>query len=116
MADKNTNRGEITINKWVASGFGALALFVILHTGVLIWTLGSITTTQQHIQDDLAEIKQELKEATNDRYYRADASSDFAEAYQAISNLRLEFIAEKNRQDEIDQTIWESIHELQNKN
>jgi len=118
MVDKKTNQGNqlkdsITINKWVASGLGALALFVILHTGVLIWTLGSITTTQSHIQSDLSEIKSELQESSNDRYRRSDAKADFEAESALIANLRSDFISERDRQANIERLQWEAIRELQ---
>ena len=93
MVDKKSSQdaGSITINKWVASGLGGLALFVILHTGVLIWTLGSITTTQAHIQANLSEIKSELKEATNDRYFR----------HEAIEERNRQVIRDREQSEEI---------------
>ncbi len=52
-------------------------------------------------------------ESSNDRYRRSDAKNDFAESYNTITNLRSDFIAEKNSQANIERLQWEAIRELQ---
>ena len=97
---------KVNVSKWIIGGICAFLAFVALHTGVLIWTLGTITANQSHIQNDIAEIKVQMIQATADRYTATDAARDFAE-------IKAELLSHEQRQAEVDRRQWEQIENNQ---